>query len=79
MTYQLTDKQIRALESLVSTGEFASVEAALDAALASLEIDVDDLDWAIPLVAEAEAELARGKGIASAVVRAEADALLKSR
>lgn len=79
MTYQLTEQQIRLLESKVAAGGLASVEEAIAVAIAGLDLDTDDLDWAVPLIAEAEAEFARGEGIPSSVVRADVEALLKSR
>ena len=39
----------------------------------------DELDWAIPLIAKAEAEFARGEGVPLSEVKAKLDDFLKSR
>ena len=81
MSYLLAEKHIRALESLVVAGEFASVDDALDIAIAHLTMidESDEFDWAIPLIAEADAEFARGEGVPLSEVKAKLDDCLKSR
>jgi antitoxin ParD1/3/4 len=64
MTVQLSPEQQRWLEAQVAAGHFASLEQAVAVAVADLMAAVDDdLAWAKPLVAEAEAELARGEAV----------------
>lgn len=77
----MADRHVRKLKSLVDAGEFASVDDALDVAITHLTLidETDEFDWAIPLIAEAEAEFARGEGIPIEDVEASLDAFLKSR
>lgn len=68
MTINLTPEQIAWLEKQVAGGSFASLDEAAqfyigDAIAHAGEINLDDLDWAKPLIEEARAEIARGEGI----------------
>lgn len=73
MTEVLTAQQNRQLEQAVARGQFASVEEAVQIAVADLigTLAPDDLDWARPLVEEARASLGRGGGLPAANVKAE--------
>ena len=68
MTITLNPEQEAWLETLVASGDYASVEAAarqlLDEQIAERALDEgDDLAWAKPYVDEALAEVARGEEI----------------
>jgi antitoxin ParD1/3/4 len=68
MTVNLTPEQVAWLEKMVADGAFASVDEAArfyiaEAMLHAEDLDLDNLDWAKPLLDEARAELARGEGI----------------
>ena len=68
MTINLTPEQIAWLQQRVADGSFASLDEAAqffmgDAIAHAEEIDLDDLEWAKPLVDEARAEIERGEGI----------------
>jgi antitoxin ParD1/3/4 len=72
MEIALTPEHRQWLEDAVSAGVFASVEDAVKFAVAGL-IDAgeaDDLAWARPLVDDARASIAAGKGLAVASVKA---------
>jgi antitoxin ParD1/3/4 len=66
MSITLTPDQEAWLRAHVATGEFASVEEAarqlIDERIAEIAAagSDDDLDWAIPLLQEARADVARG-------------------
>lgn len=81
MTITLTKKQQDWLEAEVAVGHFASVEEAVQVAVAELmrPIDTRDLSWAKPYIDEARASLARGEGIPADKVFAEIDGRLKQR
>lgn len=79
MTITLTPEQLRWLEQQVASGQFESIEDAVQLAVTGLmTIDTDDLAWAKPLVDEARASIARGEGIPAESVKAELDAYLRS-
>ncbi len=65
MTVTLTSSDQAWLERQVATGRFASVEAALSAAIAELKAqdDAPDLTWAKPLVDKSRTAIARGEGV----------------
>jgi antitoxin ParD1/3/4 len=76
MTINLTPEQIAWLQQRVADGSFASLDEAAqffmgDAIAHAEEIDLDDLEWAKPLVDEAEKEIAEGKTIPAETVFAE--------
>jgi Arc/MetJ-type ribon-helix-helix transcriptional regulator len=81
MTITLTPKQQAWLEAEVAAGHFASIEEAVQIAIAELmrPIDTRDLSWAKPYIDEARASLARGEGIPADQVFAEIDERLKQR
>jgi Arc/MetJ-type ribon-helix-helix transcriptional regulator len=81
MTVTLTPKQQAWLEAEVAAGHFASVEEAVQIAVAELmrPVDTRDLSWAKPYIDEARASLARGEGIPADQVFGEVDARLKQR
>lgn len=79
MTITLTPAQLRWLEQQVASGQFESIEDAVQLAVTGLmAIETDDLAWAKPLVDEARASFARGEGIPAESVKAELDAYLRS-
>jgi antitoxin ParD1/3/4 len=69
MSITLTPDQEAWLRAHVATGDFASIEEAarqlIDERIAEIAAagSDDDLDWAIPLLQEAWADVARGDGI----------------
>jgi hypothetical protein len=65
MTITLTPSDHAWLARQVAAGRFASLEAALGAAIAELKArdSAPDLSWAKPLVDESRAAIARGDGI----------------
>ena len=77
MTITLTPEQQKWLEAEVAAGHFASVEEAVQVAIAEL-MRPDDL-WAKPYIDVARASLARGEGIPAEQVFAEVDKRLKQR
>ena len=81
MTITLTPKQQKWLEDEVAAVRFASVEEAVQLAVAELmrPIDTADLSWAKPYIDEARASLDRGEGIPAEQVFAEIDARLRQR
>ncbi|MFM9941809.1 MAG: hypothetical protein ACKVP7_20180 [Hyphomicrobiaceae bacterium] len=63
MNIALTKDRADWLQSLVDAGRFASIEDALEAALAALSSDLDhDDNWAKPAIDEAIAALDNGAG-----------------
>lgn len=64
MSVQLSPKQQRWLEEQVAAGHFASLEEAVEIAVADLmAMSDDELDWAKPLIEAGLAELERGETI----------------
>lgn len=62
MNVSLRREQQEWLEELVRTGVYESVEEAVASILAQhMDLEIDDLAWAKPLVDEARAEFARGE------------------
>lgn len=63
MTITLTREQQEWLEAEVAAGRFASVEEAVQVAIADLmhAADTDDLSWAKPYLDEARAQFERGE------------------
>ncbi len=52
------------LEAQVKAGVYRSVDDALTRFVAEhMELDLDDLDWAKPLIEEARASIAKGEGL----------------
>lgn len=76
MTITLTPKQQAWIEAEVAAGRFASVEEAVQMAVAELMMPMDtaDLSWAKPYLDAARASLKRGEGIDAEEVFAEIDA-----
>ena len=80
MTIRIKPEQLKWLDEQVASGTFPSVEDAVEAAIGDLmALADDDLAWAGPLVEEARAAIARGEGLKAADVKAETEALLRSR
>ena len=65
MTVILSPSDHAWLARQVAAGRFASLEAALSAAIAELKAreSAPDLTWAKPLVDESRAAIARGEGV----------------
>jgi antitoxin ParD1/3/4 len=64
MNLQLSPAHRKWLTEQVSAGTFASIDDALAWAIEGvIHIADDDLEWARPLIKEAEASFARGEGI----------------
>ena len=64
MTITLPREQQEWLEAQVKTGIYDSIDEAVASIVAEhMQLDIDDLSWAKPLVDEARASLARGEGI----------------
>ncbi len=64
MTITLPRAQQEWLEAQVAAGNYDSVEEAVASIVAEhMQLDVDDLSWARPLVDEARESLARGEGM----------------
>ena len=64
MTITLPREQQEWLEAQVAAGHYDSVEEAVASIVAEqMQLDVDDLSWAKPLVDEARESLARGEGM----------------
>lgn len=65
MTITLPREQQEWLEAQVKAGVYASIDEAVASILAEhMELDIDDLSWARPLVDEARAAIARGEVMA---------------
>jgi antitoxin ParD1/3/4 len=74
MDITLPREQQEWLEAQVRAGAYESVDEALASIVAEhMLIDVDDLDWAKPLVDEARASIARGEGMTLEEYRARMD------
>lgn len=64
MTITLPREQQEWLEAQVAAGNYDSVEQAVASIVAEhMQLDVDDLSWARPLIDEARESLARGEGM----------------
>jgi antitoxin ParD1/3/4 len=64
MNITLPREQQEWLEAQVKAGVYQSVDDALTRFVAEhMELDLDDLDWAKPLLDEARASIARGEGL----------------
>jgi antitoxin ParD1/3/4 len=64
MAITLPREQQEWLEAQVAAGYYDSVEEAVASIVAEhMQLDVDDLSWAKPLVDEARESLARGEGM----------------
>ena len=73
MNISLPREQQEWLEAQVRAGAYESVDEALASIVAEHMIDVDDLDWAKPLVDEARTSIARGEGMTLEEYRARMD------
>jgi antitoxin ParD1/3/4 len=74
MNITLPREQQEWLEAQVRAGAYESVDEALASIVDEhMLIDVDDLDWAKPLVDEARASIARGEGMTLEEYRARMD------
>ena len=73
MTIHLKADHEQWLSQQVAEGRFASVDEAVALAIEALRLDAEDEDdeWVRPLLAEAEASLARGEGIPGDVFLAD--------
>ena len=73
MTIHLKADHEQWLSQQVAEGRFASVDEAVAQAIEALRLDDGDMDdeWVRPLLAEAEASLARGEGIPGDVFLAD--------
>ena len=64
MTITLPREQQEWLEAQVAAGNYDSVEQAVASIVAEhMQLDVDDLSWARPLIDKARESLARGEGM----------------
>ena len=64
MNITLPREQQEWLEAQVKAGAYKSVDEALARFVAEhMEPDIDDLEWAKPLIDEARASIARGEGM----------------
>lgn len=62
MNVALRREQQEWLEELVKSGAYDSIEEAVASILSQhMDLDIDDLAWAKPLVDEARASIARGE------------------
>jgi Arc/MetJ-type ribon-helix-helix transcriptional regulator len=79
MTITLTPKQQAWLEAEVAAGHFASVEEAVQLAVAELmrPIDTGDLSWAKPYVDAGRAQIERGETMSLEEFNAHVDEKLK--
>ena len=79
MNVTLPREQQEWLEAQVKAGVYQSVDDALTRFVAEhMELDLDDLDWAKPLLDEARASIARGEGMTLEEHRARIAAKLES-
>lgn len=79
MSIVLPPAQQQWLEAQVAKGEFASVEDAVQQMIAErMALEIDDLAWAKPYVAEAREAVARGDVLTLEEHRARMAKLLKS-
>jgi antitoxin ParD1/3/4 len=74
MNVVLRPEQQQWLEELVEAGTYASVEEAVASILAQhMELEIDDLEWAKPLLDEAREQIARGEVLTLEEHRARMD------
>jgi antitoxin ParD1/3/4 len=74
MNITLPREQQEWLEAQVKAGAYESIDEAVASILAEhMLFDLDDLDWAKPLVDEARASIARGEGMTLEEYRARMD------
>ena len=73
MTIHLTSEHQKWLTQQVAEGRVASVDEAIAQAIEALRVDEDGDDWVLPLLAEGEAQIARGETIPVEVVMADLD------
>ena len=74
MNITLPRDQQEWLEAQVRAGAYNSVEDAVASIVAEhMLLDLDDLDWAKPLMDEARASIARGEGMSLEEYRARMD------
>ena len=74
MNITLPREQQEWLEAQVKAGAYESVDEAVASIVAEhMQLDLDDLDWAKPLVDEARASIARGEGMTLEEYRARMD------
>lgn len=74
MNITLPREQQEWLEAQVRAGAYGSIDEAVASIVAEhLLLDLDDLDWAKPLVDEARASIARGEGMTFEEYRARMD------
>jgi antitoxin ParD1/3/4 len=82
MQISLTPDQQAWLASHVERGEFASIDEAarqlIDERIAERMVEDDDLAWAKPLVEEARADIAAGRGVTAEERDVRMKALLAS-
>jgi len=79
MNITLPREQQEWLEAQVKAGVYQSVDDALARFVAEhMDVDLDDLDWAKPLVDEGRAALDRGEGLTLEEHRARIAAKLES-
>ena len=72
MNIALKPDQQRWLDDQIAAGTFASVDDAVQLAVAGLMAPADDdLAWALPHIEEARAAIARGEGVDASIVKAE--------
>jgi antitoxin ParD1/3/4 len=64
MSITLPREQQEWLEAQVKAGVYANIDEAVASIVAEhMQLDLDDLSWAKPLVDEARASIARGEGM----------------
>lgn len=74
MNITLPREQQEWLEAQVRAGAYESIDEAVASIVAEhMLLDLDDLDWAKPLVDEARASIARGEGMTLEEYRARMD------
>ncbi|MFO1159648.1 MAG: hypothetical protein U1E60_12475 [Reyranellaceae bacterium] len=79
MTITLPREQQEWLEAQVAAGDYDSVEQAVASIVAEhMQLDVDDLSWAKPLVDDGVASLAQGEALTLAAHRRGIEAKLAS-
>jgi antitoxin ParD1/3/4 len=79
MNITLPREQQEWLEAQVKAGAYESVEEAVASIVAEhMHVDLDDLDWAKPLIDEGRAALERGEGLTLDEHRSRVAAKLES-
>ncbi len=74
MNITLPREQQEWLEAQVRAGTYETIDEAVASIVAEhMLLDLDDLDWAKPLVDEARASIARGEGMTLEEYRARMD------